>query len=141
MNRLPKPRGCAPIECVWARIGIGQTVARAKRMSGQSKWTRNLVYYLVMRIGIHEAKTNLSRLLARVERGEQFTICRRNVPVATLSPLGAADTGPGYDAATSPPPMTLAQLVALAQAHGLDGDFADDLEEIHAAQGELPELP
>jgi antitoxin (DNA-binding transcriptional repressor) of toxin-antitoxin stability system len=36
------------------------------------------------RINVHDAKTNLSRYLERVERGEVFTICRNNVPVAEL---------------------------------------------------------
>lgn len=35
-------------------------------------------------VGTHEAKTHLSKLLERVERGEQFTITRHGVPVARL---------------------------------------------------------
>jgi len=34
---------------------------------------------------IHEAKTHLSRLLARVEAGEEFIISRAGRPVARLS--------------------------------------------------------
>ncbi|HEY1338962.1 MAG TPA: type II toxin-antitoxin system prevent-host-death family antitoxin [Bryobacteraceae bacterium] len=33
---------------------------------------------------VHEAKTNLSRLLAMVERGEEVTILRNGEPVADL---------------------------------------------------------
>jgi prevent-host-death family protein len=44
-------------------------------------------------VNIHEAKTQLSRLLARVERGEEVVIARAGRPVARLlpfSPKGAA---------------------------------------------------
>ena len=48
-------------------------------------------------VGTHEAKTHLSKLLERVEKGEQFTITKHGVPVARLVPpdgaakLSAAD--------------------------------------------------
>ena len=35
-------------------------------------------------VNVHEAKTQLSRLLARVEAGEEVTIARRGEPVARL---------------------------------------------------------
>ncbi len=35
----------------------------------------------------HEAKTHLSRLLRRVESGEEIVILRGDVPVARLAPL------------------------------------------------------
>jgi len=38
----------------------------------------------MQRINVHDAKTHLSRYLERVQRGEAFTICRNNVPVAEL---------------------------------------------------------
>jgi prevent-host-death family protein len=37
-------------------------------------------------VNVHEAKTHLSRLLERVERGETVTIARAGTPVAVLSP-------------------------------------------------------
>ena len=37
---------------------------------------------------IHEAKTQLSGLLAAAERGEVVVICRRNRPVAELRAVG-----------------------------------------------------
>ena len=37
-------------------------------------------------VGVHEAKTNLSRLLRRVEAGEEITIKRGQVVVAKLVP-------------------------------------------------------
>ncbi len=35
-------------------------------------------------IAVYEAKTRLSELLTEIERGEQFTITRRGLPVARL---------------------------------------------------------
>jgi prevent-host-death family protein len=40
-----------------------------------------------MLIGVFEAKTRLSELLERVERGEEVVITRRGLPVARLAPL------------------------------------------------------
>ena len=41
----------------------------------------------MIQINIHEAKTQLSRYLEMVERGETVQICRRNEPVAELKLL------------------------------------------------------
>jgi prevent-host-death family protein len=41
-------------------------------------------------VTIHEAKTNLSRLIAEVERGGEVVISRRDKPVARLVPVGPA---------------------------------------------------
>lgn len=38
-------------------------------------------------VNIHEAKTHLSRLLSRVERGEEIIIARAGRPVARLVPV------------------------------------------------------
>jgi prevent-host-death family protein len=38
-------------------------------------------------INVHEAKTHLSRYLARVEAGETIVLCRHNRPVAELRPI------------------------------------------------------
>ena len=35
-------------------------------------------------VNVHEAKTNLSKLLARVEQGEEIVIARAGRPIATL---------------------------------------------------------
>ncbi|TVQ31375.1 MAG: type II toxin-antitoxin system prevent-host-death family antitoxin [Phycisphaeraceae bacterium] len=43
------------------------------------------------RIGSYEAKTHLSRLLDDVEKGDAFTITRRGVPVARLTPVEGRD--------------------------------------------------
>ena len=41
-------------------------------------------------IGLFEAKTHLSELIARAERGEVVVITRHNKPVAKLVPIGKA---------------------------------------------------
>lgn len=38
-------------------------------------------------VNIHDAKTNLSRLLARVAAGEEVIICKSGKPVARLIPV------------------------------------------------------
>lgn len=38
-------------------------------------------------VNIHQAKTNLSRLLSRVEHGEEIAISNRGIPVAKLVPF------------------------------------------------------
>ena len=42
----------------------------------------------MVEVNVHEAKTHLSRLLSRVEAGEQVTIARAGRPVARLVPIG-----------------------------------------------------
>ena len=47
-------------------------------------------------VNVHEAKTSLSRLLARVEAGEEVVIARNGKPVARLvrcTPLGKRQPG------------------------------------------------
>jgi prevent-host-death family protein len=43
------------------------------------------------RVNVHEAKTHLSQLLARVEAGEEFLIARAGKPVARLVAARPAD--------------------------------------------------
>ncbi len=38
-------------------------------------------------VNVHEAKSQLSKLLARVEKGEEIVIARAGEPVALLSPI------------------------------------------------------
>ena len=40
-------------------------------------------------VNIHEAKTHFSKLIERVEQGEEITIARAGVPVAILSRIPA----------------------------------------------------
>jgi len=39
-------------------------------------------------VTIHQAKTNLSRLLQKAANGEEVTIARGSIPVARLVPIG-----------------------------------------------------
>lgn len=39
---------------------------------------------------VHEAKTNLSKLIEKAERGEEVIIARRNKPVVRLVPIEPA---------------------------------------------------
>lgn len=43
------------------------------------------------RVTIHAAKTNLSKLIAKVEAGEEVVICRGDQEVARLVPAAAAN--------------------------------------------------
>ena len=53
--------------------------------------TMFLVYFMTMiRININEAKTHLSRYLARLRRGEVIVICKRNEPIAEIRALPRA---------------------------------------------------
>ena len=48
-----------------------------------------MAYYVDMKIAnIAELKNNLSKFLALVEEGEVIEICKRNIPIAHLVPLG-----------------------------------------------------
>jgi prevent-host-death family protein len=46
-------------------------------------------------VTVHEAKTHLSRLLARVERGEEIIIARNRRAIARLVPLRPIRRKPG----------------------------------------------
>lgn len=44
-------------------------------------------------VGLFEAKTHLSEIVARAEAGEEVVIMRHNKPVAKIVPFVAADEG------------------------------------------------
>ena len=48
-------------------------------------------------VNVHEAKTHLSRLLARVEAGEEITLARGGKPIARIVPIPSREgfAGPG----------------------------------------------
>jgi len=46
----------------------------------------------MIRLNVHEAKTHLSKYLALLEQGETILLCRRNVPIAEIRPLGPSST-------------------------------------------------
>ena len=41
-------------------------------------------FLVVMRVNMHDAKTNLSAYVARLREGESIVLCRRNTPVAEI---------------------------------------------------------
>jgi antitoxin (DNA-binding transcriptional repressor) of toxin-antitoxin stability system len=41
----------------------------------------------MIRVNVHEAKTHLSKYLAKLEKGETILLCRRNQPIAEIRPL------------------------------------------------------
>jgi uncharacterized protein (DUF433 family) len=47
-------------------------------------------------VKIHDAKTNLSKLIARAEAGEEIVIARDETPVAKLTAIGR-DAGAGFE--------------------------------------------
>lgn len=69
---------------------------------------RYMVKYVTMiRINIADVKTNLSRYLERVERGETIILCRRNVPIAEIRPIAKPPEKPrpvGIDRGMTIPP-------------------------------------
>lgn len=46
-------------------------------------------------VNVHEAKTHLSRLLERVEAGEEIVVARNGRAVARLVPIGRVARRPG----------------------------------------------
>ena len=41
----------------------------------------------MIRVNIHNAKTHLSRYLAKLQKGETIILCKRNEPIAEIRPL------------------------------------------------------
>jgi antitoxin (DNA-binding transcriptional repressor) of toxin-antitoxin stability system len=48
----------------------------------------------MIKLNIHEAKTHLSKYLAQLKAGERILLCKRNQPVAQITPLPEAPTRP-----------------------------------------------
>ncbi len=78
-------------------------------------------------VGAFEAKTHLSALLDRVERGEEVTITRRGLPVAKLVPVKAAPQAAAVEEA-------IADLRRLRAGIAVRGTFTWD--ELKAARDE-----
>ena len=43
----------------------------------------------MIKLNVHEVKTNLSKYLDLLAKGEKILLCRRNVPIAEIRPLPA----------------------------------------------------
>ena len=79
-----------------------------------------------MRVNVGQAKTDLSKLLPRVEAGEDEEIARDGVPIARLVRIEPATPGSRFLAAHG----TLAEAITI----GEDFEFSD--EEIEAMLGD-----
>jgi prevent-host-death family protein len=77
-------------------------------------------------VNIHEAKTHLSRLLERVEAGEEIVIARAGKPVARLTPFEKA--------ASSRKPGTGKGEIRVGD--DFDDDLPDDLLDMFEGRGQ-----
>ena len=48
----------------------------------------------MIKLNIHEAKTHLSKYLARLAKGESILLCKRNEPIAEIRPLNVRRSKP-----------------------------------------------
>jgi prevent-host-death family protein len=72
-------------------------------------------------VGAYEAKTQLSKLLERVMKGERITITKHGVPVAVLQP---PDPGTSIDTKT-----VISEILEFREKHSLKGHSLKDLIE------------
>jgi prevent-host-death family protein len=71
-----------------AKIENRKSKIRISGRATQLDLVHTLVYISLMKqVNIHDAKTRLSELLARVEAGEEITIAKAGRPVARLVPV------------------------------------------------------
>ena len=74
----------------------GTPASKKPAQRGLFFWPRfDLVHFLVhnrtmIKLNIHQAKTHLSRYLARLKDGETLVICKRNTPIAEVRALPQA---------------------------------------------------
>lgn len=90
--------------------------AVATSWSSLAKW-----YGEAMRVNVGQAKTDLSKLLARVEAGEEVEIARDGVPVARLVRVDPATAGSRFLAAHG----ELAGAIAIGPGFELSDDEID----------------
>jgi prevent-host-death family protein len=76
----------------------------------------------VATITIHDATTNLSKLIARVEAGEEIVIARGKTPVARLTPVRA--------------PAATRRFGVLKGIVGMDPEFFEPLSDEELAEWE-----
>ena len=48
----------------------------------------------MIKLNIHEAKTHLSKYLAKLKAGDRILLCKRNQPVAEITPLPVVSARP-----------------------------------------------
>ncbi len=82
----------------------------------------------MLTVNIHDAKTQLSRLVEQAARGESFIIAKAGKPKVKVVPLDAADVG------------TANRLGFMAGEFSVPADFdqmgADELENLFAGRAE-----
>src|SRR5487761_2208479 len=79
--------------CTGATLGrpcVHRCCARCCRAESPRIWLIKPVGVRMESVGLFEAKTHLSELVARAERGEEVVITRHNKPVPTLAPVTRA---------------------------------------------------
>lgn len=72
-------------------------------------------------VGMHEAKTTLSQLVERAERGEEIVITRNGTPVVRLLPVAKRNT--------------LAEVYGALPGHFIDETFDELPDEVARAFG------
>jgi prevent-host-death family protein len=70
------------------------SVAKTSRRGASKRNTKGPAAVGASTVNVHAAKTHLSRLLERVERGERITIARAGKPIAVITPLPPAKAPP-----------------------------------------------
>ena len=57
----------------------------------------------MIKLNIHEAKTHLSKYLAKLKAGDRILLCKRNQPVAEIIDMGSLlDFAPGLPGCNLP---------------------------------------
>ena len=80
----------------------------------------------MIKLNIHEAKTHLSKHLARLKQGEIIVLCEHNMPIAKIRPLPTART--------KPRPFGLAQ-GTVRIASGFSDPLPDELLDFFEGKG------
>jgi prevent-host-death family protein len=80
-------------------------------------------------LAVYEAKTRLSELLAEVEKGEQFVITRRGLPVARLVSAAPAASRSQANTQRQKVADTFAALGALRAGTHLDMPLREAIEQ------------
>lgn len=83
----------------------------------------------MIRVNVHEAKTNLSKLLKQVEAGETVLICNRNLVVAELRAPYNPDK-PAEPKIKRPPPGMLKHMVLYEAPDAWDPMTEEELDDL-----------
>lgn len=75
----------------WIRLVSGAAMALPTRHRDVASSQVSSYYFGMTTINMHDAKTQLSDLVARAEAGEEIVIARRNKPAGKLVPVEAAE--------------------------------------------------